>query len=137
MLGLFFLLLTFAAAERPAYAQCDVKSDAEIISNIYAQLKSSKGLASQVNHINAVMVPKLATVKLMGWADSTSDWERVRDIVLSNCVKANVNEFADKPPAEGESLRMMGGSCQTGYKPCGDLCIPEGEVCNIGFFTKQ
>ena len=129
MSSLFLLIVTFAAIERPAHAQCDPKSD--IVDNIYTQLKADKGLASQGSHINVVFVSELSTVKLMGWADNKSDWEKARDIVLSNCVKANVNDFANSPPPAGDALRFSGGSCQAGFKVCGDLCIPSGETCSI------
>jgi len=129
----FAFLITIGALSRPAFAQCEKTDTAKIIPDIYAKIRSDKRLAAQIPHFNAVLLAEQSTVKLQGWADNERDWESFRQIAAgSNCVKVNVNDFATTPPPEGipSPNRIVGGSCQTGLKPCGSLCIPIGDACN-------
>lgn len=123
-------ILTFLAIVQPTFAQCDKTSDAQIVAGIYNRIGNDKGLATQVSHINIVSLN--AAVKFQGWANSKSDYDKVVGFALNgSCAKlVNVNYFMDAPPAEGSSLRSSGG-CTSGTKACGDICIPEGDACNI------
>ena len=130
----FAFLLTVGAATRPAFAQCEKVTDAQVVSSIYSSIKADKRLASQITHINVVSI-NLA-VKLQGWADSSSDYDRVYNFAYdTECVRAiNVNNFQSAPPSADDSSRSLKG-CGSGTKACGDICIPEGDVCNIGGFA--
>lgn len=132
-LALFGVAMVFmlTAAVMPAFAQCEKVTDAQIVSEIYGKIKADKGLASQISHINVVSAS--AAVKFFGWANSKSDFGKLRDIAVNtSCVKlVNVNNLADTPPAGGSLLRS-GNGCAAGTKACGDLCIPESDPCNIG-----
>ncbi len=123
-------VLIFLTTARPTFAQCDKTSDAQIVADIYSRISNDKGLASQVSHINVVSIN--AAVKFQGWANSKSDYDKVVGFALNgSCAKlVNVNLFMDAPPAEGSSLRSSGG-CTAGTRACGDICIPEGDACNI------
>jgi hypothetical protein len=124
-----FVLILLTNA-RPTFAQCDKTSDAQIVADIYGRISGDKGLATQISHINVVSIN--AAVKFQGWANSKSDYDKVVGFALNgSCAKlVNVNLFLDAPPAEGNSLRSSGG-CTSGTKACGDICIPEGDACNI------
>lgn len=130
----FALLLTFGASSRPAFAQCEKATDAQVVSSIYSSIKADKRLASQISHINVVSI-NLA-VKLQGWADNSSDYDRVYDFAYNtDCVRVvNVNNFQSAAPSADDSSRSLKG-CGSGTKACGDICIPEGDVCNIGGFA--
>ncbi len=121
-------LAALGAAERPAFAQCE-NADASIVAAIYGKIKADKNLASQIRHINVTSLNNVA--KLQGWAKTRRDKGRVVDFAMNaDCVKmVNSNNFADAPPADDTLQRSAG--CGAGMKQCGDLCIPEAEVCNI------
>jgi hypothetical protein len=130
----FLLLMSAAAAERPAYAQCESVTDASIVSSIYASIKNDKSLSTQIRHINVTSTNR--AVKFQGWADSQKSYDKVIGFAMDHgCVRAvNVNSFEAAAPPEGNQLRSAGG-CASGTKPCGDLCIPEADICNIGAET--
>ncbi len=115
----------------PVFGQsCGSMTDAQIVSAIYAEIKADKGLASQVSHINVVSVNQ--AVKFQGWADTKGDYDDVVGIGMgTSCVRmVNVNIFADAPPPPESPMRSVRG-CASGTKPCGDICIPEGDACNF------
>ncbi len=125
--GFFTVFFLAGASLNPASAQtCD---DAKIVSDIIAQINQSKKLAAQKTHINVVAVN--GAVKLQGWTDTQKDYDAVVSIVSrTNCVRAvNVNDFESAPPDSQSRTRSSGG-CVGGTKPCGDICIPEGDICN-------
>lgn len=127
----FAFIATVNAYIRPVSAQtCDTVTDEQLVADIYAKIKADKGLASQISHINVAAINR--AVKLQGWANSKNDYDKVVQIVTdTNCVRViNVNLFEEAPPPTGSSLRSTGG-CAPGTKPCGDVCIPEGDSCNI------
>lgn len=129
-LALSIVILTSAGN---AAAQCDKKTDADIVAEIYGKIKADKGLASQISHINVVSI--YAAVKFQGWANNQTDHNKIKGFGLNtDCVKlVNVNDFAETPPPTEDRLRSDGG-CAAGTKACGDVCIPEGDKCSIGEF---
>lgn len=130
-LWLFAIMVILIASVRDGAAQsCDTVTDAQIVAEVYSRIKADKGLASQVGHINVVSINR--AVKLQGWADTLRDYEKVVDIVHeTRCVRlVNVNLFEPQPPPPGGLMRG-GASCSTGLKRCGDICIPDGDVCSI------
>lgn len=127
----FAFIITICALARPVMAQCSQMTDAQIVADIYGKINAESGLASQVSHINVVGAASLAAVKLQGWTNNQSDFDKVKDIALSlKCLKVNVNGFEPAPPATDSPQRSIGG-CAPGTKPCGDVCIPDGDPCNI------
>lgn len=128
----FGFLVTFNAYVHPAFAQCETTTDDQLVTEIVAKIKANKNLAPQISHINVASVNR--AVKLQGWANNKSDYDDVVGIVSSTkCVKLiNVNLFETAPPPPGSVLRPGSGGCTSGMKPCGDICIPEGDTCSIG-----
>ncbi len=120
-------IYTLSAGSRTAYAQsCDAVSDQEIVTAIYARVNADKALAPQVSHINVVSIYKV--VKLQGWVTSQRDFDKVVDIASStDCVRM-INSIWLQPAAPDKE--RIGG-CSAGMKACGDICIPEGDACNI------
>lgn len=122
--------LSIFLAPLAAHAQdCTSVTDSEIVGSIVGMLKTDKVLSPQLSHIAVTSVNKF--VKLQGWTDTRSAYDRLIAIVSSvKCVKAiNVNNFSETLPPPESSLRVQGGGCATGTKPCGDVCIPEAETC--------
>jgi|CXWL01.1.fsa_nt_gi hypothetical protein len=126
----FVFILTICAMARPALAQCESMTDAQIVAHVYGKINEDSGLKSQISHINVVGAASLAAVKLQGWADNQSDFDKVRNIAAGlKCLKVNVNNFEPAPPA-ADSLQRAARGCAPGTKPCGDICIPDGDPCN-------
>lgn len=125
-------IMSIGAVARPVMAQCETVTDQQLVATIYGKIKADKALAAQIPHINIVAVN--AAVKFRGWANSKKDYNRIQGFALNTaCVRVvNVEYFAEVPPATGNA-RMAEG-CASGTKPCGDLCIPEADVCNISEF---
>jgi hypothetical protein len=113
-------------AVQPARAQCDGATDSKLLTTIYGGIKADKNLAPQISHINVVVIN--GAVKLQGWTETKRDYDKVVAIAVNtDCVRlVNVNNFESTPPAAGK-----GSGCASGTKPCGDICIPEGDTCNI------
>ena len=127
----FFAVAAILAASEPVSAQtCDNVTDEQLVNSVYAKIKADKGLASQISHINVVSV--YGAVKFQGWANSKSDFDKVVEFaVTTSCVKlVNVNLFEEIPPPANYPLRSASG-CASGTKPCGDVCIPQADTCNI------
>jgi hypothetical protein len=127
---LTFFVAAIAATEFPVYSQCDKVTDAEIVADIYAKIKADKTLLSQVSHVNVISL--YAAVKFQGWADSQKSYDKIVAIGMNEaCVRlVNPNEFLAAPPPLDSATRSAGG-CSSGTKQCGDVCIPEGDMCNI------
>jgi hypothetical protein len=127
VLGLFAVFMTMNANIRPVYAQsCDSVTDQQIVTEIYSRINADKGLASQVSHINVISIYKV--VKLQGWVTSQRDFDKVVEIASStDCVRM-INSIWFRPAAPDKE--RIGG-CSSGMKACGDICIPEGDACNI------
>lgn len=130
--GFCAIAMTFTvfAVLHPALAQCDKSSDAQLVADIYTRIKADKGLVGQISHINVVSVS--AAIKLEGWADSKSDYDKISNIVMNtSCVRLlNVNAFSDTPPT-ADSVQRASNGCPPGTKACGDVCIPDTDPCNI------
>ena len=114
-------------------AQCETVTDAKIVSNIYGMIKADKGLAAQIPHIN-VQSTTLA-VKYQGWVGRKAEYDKVVGFAMKMaCVKmVNVNGFASSAPS-GDATQRIASGCGAGMKQCGDICIPDTDVCNITSF---
>ena len=127
----FAFIVTVNTMSRPVSAQaCDTVTDAQIVADIYARIKADNNLKPQISHINVVSINR--AVKLQGWADSKKDFDKVVGFAMTtNCVTlVNVNLFEEAPPSPNSPLRSASG-CASGTKPCGDVCIPSGDICGI------
>lgn len=130
MFSFFVFISAFNASLNPIYGQkCEdtTATNEAIVSNIYAKIKANKNLASQISHIN--ITSKNLAVKIVGWADNKSDYDKIISYAMeTDCVRVvNVNDFYESKPSEDQLLSM----CQGGTKPCGDICIPKNDVCFI------
>lgn len=128
-----FALLIFGFANMThLFGQdCTSTTDAQLVTEILDKIKASSALAPQLSHINVAAVN--AAVRLHGWTDKKSDYDKLIDIISgTKCVKLiNVNHFEETPPPPQSPLRKSAEVCPSGTKPCGELCIPEGDSCNI------
>jgi len=136
-LGISLVMLTAGASSQKVLGQdCSQVTDPMIVQSILSRIQNDSGLSKQMSHINVQST--FQAVKLQGWTDKTSDFTKVIDIVrTTSCVRViNVNAFEPTPPDEGSNFRAVGG-CVKGTKACGDICIPEGDSCNITGTSKQ
>ena len=126
-----FVLSFFAFSGTAAAQDCSAITDAQIVATILDEIKGDSLLAPQISHIAVGSVNKF--VKLQGWTDNKKSYDRLISIISAiKCVKAiNVNRLEETPPPANSPLRRQsGGGCPAGDKPCGDICIPEGDSCN-------
>lgn len=123
----------FLAAAGQASAQdCTATTDDQLVNTILDKIKDDSVLSKQSSHIVVGSVNRF--VKLQGWTDTKRDYERLFDLVSKTaCVAAiNVNRFEETPPPADSPLRpQTEGGCGPGMKPCGDVCIPEGDACGM------
>ncbi len=136
ILALVGFVIGVGSSSSQAYiADCvnDEKTNKAIVEAIYAKIKDNKNLASQISRIN-VTSTNLA-VKIVGWTDKKSDYDKVVQFALdAKCVRVvNVNDFHEQEPS-GDSFIKSSGGCSGGTKQCGDICIPKNDVCNITGF---
>ena len=125
------LFASFDASQRPVFGQCETVTDEEIVKQIYDKIAANKSLAAQKERINVASINRV--VKLAGWTNTKGDYEDLIDIVKSiRCVvMINTQYFEEVPPPANSPLRQSDGGCGPGFKPCGDICIPEGDKCGL------
>lgn len=134
MLAVFVFISFFDMSVNQTYAQkCEDVTDEQIVEYMYAKMKENKQLAPQISHIN--VISKYRAIRFQGWVASEDDYKRLEKIGLGNfcitLINPSVNDLARKEP-EGDVVR--GGLCSGGTKACGDICIPENDICNITGF---
>ena len=113
------LLIAFNVETFAQKTDCSKTTDAELVTAIYNKIKVK--YESQINHINVRAKNGVVTVE--GWATTKKVKEKIENYAKkTKCVK-NVmsNNF----------LIAIGGGCGPGTKPCGNICIPADEDCNI------
>ena len=111
---------------------CTTVTDQELVNSILESMKDDSLIAPQMSHIVVGSVNRF--VKLQGWTDTRRGYDRVNSIVSNTrCVTAiNVNKFSETPPPADDPLRpAAGGGCASGMKQCGDVCIPDSDVCSM------
>lgn len=76
-----------------------------------------------MNHINVRSTDRVVTVE--GWVTTKKIKGEIDKIVKkANCVKTK--------DVKNILTVGVGGGCGPGTKPCGTICIPKLETCNIG-----
>ena len=123
----FFTLVGTAAT----YGQC-TSPDAKIITDISDRVAKDGNLSPQSGHFNVMSTN--GAVAFYGWVDSAKDADRLQNIALTTaCVRlVNMSGLLDAPPPPNSPMRPSPTTgCATGTKPCGDICIPEADSCNI------
>lgn len=127
-------LFVVMVVQLTAAAQCETASDQKMVSDMYAKIKADRTLASQIRHLNVSSLNLV--IKLQGYTSKKTEYDRLVGFALKMpCVKmVNSSELASAPPDSGTggtNQRLASGGCATGTKQCGDICIPEGDTCNI------
>ncbi len=134
-IAIFFMTaFVVMLVQLPATAQCGSATDQKFVTDMYAKIKGDKALASQIRHINVSSLNLV--IKLQGYTNKKTEFDRLVGFALKMaCVKmVNSNELESVPPATssgGANQRLSSGGCASGTKQCGDICIPESDVCNI------
>lgn len=122
-------LVIFAIGSISIQAQdCKTVTDADLVNSLYNSIEQNSSLKPQLGQINITSTYK--AIKIRGWVKNSKDYQKVIDLAIDTaCVNlVNVNNFEDSEPAD--EFKSAGG-CSGGTKPCGDICIPENEVCSI------
>lgn len=115
----FSMMLIFSAG---AFAQksktdCSTVTDKDIVKEIYAKIMTK--YAYQVSKINVRSTDKVVTIE--GWVTSKSAKKEIEKWAKKiKCVIKVDNKLGTVPTG-----------CSEGMKPCGDICIPQKETCNL------
>ena len=114
----FSLMLAFNLGTFAQKVDCSTTTDTETVGRIYAKIEVK--YKAQMNHINVTV--KDGVVTLQGWATTKGVKKEIEKIAKKTaCVKSVMNKLTIG----------VGGGCGPGEKPCGSICIPEAETCNI------
>jgi hypothetical protein len=99
-----------------------------------ANLLADKAYDSERRHIN--YFSKSCQVTLQGWVSTQDLWNKlVNDVkALRGVTGVNTTNFYTNA-ASYPWKPTPGVGCPPGYKQCGDMCIPEGDDCNITLGT--
>ena len=109
----------FAQNDKNKKPDCAQVTDRAIVTAIYDQIKTK--YADQIRHINVRAKDKVVTIE--GWVKSKSDRKNIEKMAKkASCVKS---------PIVNALTIGIGDGCGPGQKQCGDICIPEREICNI------
>lgn len=117
-LAVFILITACHLGVSAQTTDCSKTTDADIVKAIQEKLNAKyPELKNQVNvHVEN------GVVYLEGWVankDARKDIEKIAK--NTSCVKKVKNKLK----------KATGGGCGSGQKPCGDICIPSGQTCNI------
>ncbi|QQS32902.1 MAG: BON domain-containing protein [Acidobacteriota bacterium] len=121
---LFFVLVFASSGSASAQrVDCRTVTDDQLVETLMTAVGAK--YADQMEHINIRSKDRVVTLE--GWATTKkvrSDIEKI--IKKTKCVKKVVNRLTIG----------VGGGCGPGTKPCGTICIPIDETCNIGKGSK-
>jgi BON domain len=106
-----------------SFAQdCSKMTDDQIVQAIYDKIKVK--YPDRMQRINVRIKDKVVTIE--GWVTSTKAKKEIEGYATKiKCVKKG------KFKVENKLGTSIPGGCTPGTKPCGSICIPEGERCNI------
>ena len=121
-LMLFSLMLLFSIESFAQKVDCSKMTDDQIIQAIYDKIQVK--YPDRMKRINVRIEYKVITIE--GWVTSKKARKEIEGYAKKiNCVKKGkfkvVNNLGTQIP----------GGCTPGTKPCGSICIPEDERCNI------
>jgi hypothetical protein len=130
-----FIASAFASNQAVKAQDCSKVTDEDILHGVEGRLKADSKIGPQMEHINLWVTNRV--VIFYGYTDNKGDDYRAQSIALKAACggPVNINKLLDYVPTPGNDpynmLRAADGACASGTKPCGDICIPNGDTCNI------
>ena len=102
-------------------------SSAQIQDAIYAGMLG-KPYAAEIDHFN-ISARNPPVVKIVGWSAYKTEIINLAKSAAKGCT-IDASALADngQTPCSVDQERI---GCPSGYGPCGDICIPEGELCKV------
>ncbi|MGI9056797.1 MAG: BON domain-containing protein [Pyrinomonadaceae bacterium] len=117
-LAVFSLMMLFNIGAFAQKTDCSKMTEADLVKAIYDKIKVKYD--NQIIHINVRVKDNVVTLE--GWATTKNVRKEIEKIAKKiKCVKKVDNKLTVG----------IGGGCSPGQKKCGDICIPNGETCNI------
>ena len=115
----FSLIMAFSLSVSAQKTDCSKTTNEDIVKSI--QEKVSVKYADQLTHINFSV--ENGVVSIEGFTTTKKAKKEIEKLVKKvSCVTKIVS-----------NLKVgAGGGCGTGSKPCGEICIPSNQTCNIG-----
>lgn len=118
----FALTLLFNIAAYAQKADCSKMTDDQIVQAIYDKIRVK--YSDQMQRINVRITSKVITIE--GWVTSKKAKKEIESFAKKiECVKKEKFKVVNNLDTE------IPGGCIPGTKPCGSICIPENERCNI------
>ncbi len=113
------LIMLFNVGTHAQKTDCSKTTDAMIVDAIYAKITVK--YEAQMNHIN--VRSKDRAVVIEGWITTKGAKKDIEKLARKvGCVKQ---------PVVNNLTIGVGGGCGPGTKPCGSICIPTEQECNI------
>jgi osmotically-inducible protein OsmY len=115
----FSLMMAFNLGVSAQKTDCSKTTNDEIVKAI--QGKVSVKYTDQLTHINFSV--ENGVVSIEGYTTTKKMKKEIEKLVKKvSCVTKIIS-----------NLKVgAGGGCGTGSKPCGEICIPSNQTCNIG-----
>ncbi len=122
---------TPASTPAPGTVDCATAGAGDIMAAVYASIESSKSFTRQEWQYNISISTNggRRTLKLTGWSpDRDLILKAVTDVAIGCTI--NDAEFKARRSDLGANYRVT-ASCAQGYFACGDVCLPNGEICKL------
>lgn len=115
----------------PATIDCNTAQPADIVTAVYNAIEQSKVYTREEWQFNVSVATSGSrkTIKVTGWSAHRDDIFNVVTTTAVNCT-AQGTDFVFAKDQLGPNYRST-VSCATGYFACGDVCIPNGEICKL------
>lgn len=115
----------------PGTIDCNAAQPAEIVTAVYNAIEQSKVFTREEWQFNVSVATagSRKTIKVTGWSAQRDDIYNLVTSTAVNCT-ADGGEFKTAKNLLGANYRTT-VSCTAGYFACGDVCIPNGEICKL------
>jgi BON domain len=115
----FSLMMVFNLGVSAQRTDCSKTTNDDIVKAI--QEKMSVKYADQLTHINFSV--ENGVVSIEGYTNSKKAKKDIEKLVKKiSCVTKIISNLKT----------AAGGGCGSGTKPCGEICIPSNQICNVG-----
>lgn len=110
---------------------CSNSVPADIIAAIYSELEQSKTITREEWQFNISIsaAGSRKTVLLTGWSQNRAHIITTVEATATGC-SYDYNNFKATRGDLGANYKVT-ANCTTGYFACGDVCLPDGEICKL------
>lgn len=115
----------------PGTIDCNTAQPADIVAAVYNAIEQSKVFTREEWQFNVSVATagSRKTIKVTGWSAQRDDIFNLVTSTAVNCT-AQGGDFKFAKDQLSPNYRTT-VSCASGYFACGDVCIPNGELCKL------